>query len=31
MEKIALCGDDCLECPRYLADTDEKLQKTVRC
>lgn len=25
MEKITLCGDDCLQCPRYLAQTDEEL------
>lgn len=24
MEKITLCGDNCLECPRYLAKTDEE-------
>ena len=27
MEKITLCGDNCLECPRYLADTDEKRKR----
>lgn len=27
MEKITLCGDNCLECPRYLARTDEELKK----
>lgn len=27
-EKIALCGDNCLECPRYNAHSDEQL-KTV--
>lgn len=27
MEKITLCGDNCLECPRYLAKTDEELTK----
>lgn len=26
-EKITLCGDNCLECPRYLAQSDEELQK----
>lgn len=25
MEKITLCGDNCLECPRYLAKTEEEL------
>ena len=25
MEKITLCGDNCSECPRYLANDDEKL------
>lgn len=25
MEKITLCGDDCLQCPRYLAQTDAAL------
>ncbi|MDE6067934.1 MAG: DUF3795 domain-containing protein [Treponemataceae bacterium] len=24
MEKITLCGDDCLQCPRYLAKTEEE-------
>ena len=24
-EKIALCGDNCIECPRYNAHSDEKL------
>lgn len=28
MEKITLCGDNCFECPRYLAQTDEELIKT---
>ena len=23
MEKITLCGDNCLTCPRYLAQTEE--------
>ena len=27
MEKITLCGDNCLACPRYLAQTEEQLQK----
>lgn len=27
MEKITLCGDDCLQCPRYLAKTEEELDK----
>lgn len=27
VEKITLCGDNCLECPRYLAKTDEELEK----
>lgn len=27
MKKITLCGDDCLECPRYLARTEEELKK----
>ena len=25
MEKITLCGDNCLYCPRYIAKTDEEL------
>lgn len=25
-EKITLCGDNCIECPRYNAHTDEELQ-----
>ena len=25
MEKITLCGDNCLECPRYLAKTEDEL------
>ena len=25
MNKITLCGDNCLECPRYLAKTEEEL------
>ncbi len=25
-EKISLCGDDCLACPRYNARTDEELR-----
>lgn len=24
-EKISLCGNDCLKCPRYLAKTDAEL------
>ena len=27
MEKITLCGDNCLECPRYLARTNSELEK----
>ncbi|MDO5559863.1 MAG: DUF3795 domain-containing protein [Oscillospiraceae bacterium] len=27
-EKITLCGDNCLCCPRYLAATDEELSST---
>ena len=27
MEKITLCGDDCLRCPRYLANTNDELEK----
>lgn len=27
MEQITLCGDNCLECPRYLAKTDAELKK----
>ena len=27
-EKISLCGDNCLECPRYLAKSDEELHQT---
>lgn len=27
MEKITLCGDNCLKCPRYLARTDSELEK----
>ena len=27
MEKITLCGDNCLECPRYLAKTNRELEK----
>lgn len=26
MEKITLCGDNCLECPRYLAKTEKELK-----
>lgn len=25
MDKITLCGDNCLYCPRYIAATDEEL------
>ena len=25
-EKITLCGDNCMECPRYHAHTDEELE-----
>ncbi|MDE5855352.1 MAG: DUF3795 domain-containing protein [Ruminococcus sp.] len=25
MEKITLCGDNCLYCPRYIATTDKEL------
>jgi len=27
-EKITLCGDNCYECPRYNAHSDEELAKT---
>lgn len=27
MEKITLCGDNCFECPRYLATTNSELEK----
>lgn len=27
MKKITFCGDDCLCCPRYLAKTQEELEK----
>lgn len=27
MEKITLCGDDCLHCPRYLAKSEEELSE----
>lgn len=27
MEKITLCGDDCLQCPRYLAKTTAEKNK----
>ncbi len=27
-EKITLCGDNCLKCPRYLSKTDKELQRT---
>src|SRR5574344_892610 len=30
MEKITLCGDNCLYCPRYLAKSDEELKKTAQ-
>lgn len=26
-EKITLCGDNCIECPRYNAHSDEELRK----
>lgn len=26
-EKITLCGDNCLECPRFLAQSNEELQR----
>lgn len=26
-ELITLCGDNCLECPRYLAQTEEELRQ----
>lgn len=26
MEKITLCGDNCMECPRYLAKTEKELK-----
>lgn len=26
-EKITLCGDNCLACPRYTAKTDDELRK----
>lgn len=26
-EKITLCGDNCIECPRYNAHSDEELKK----
>lgn len=26
-EKITLCGDNCIECPRYNANSDEELKK----
>lgn len=25
-EKITLCGDNCIECPRYIAHSEEELQ-----
>ena len=27
MEKITLCGDDCMQCPRYLAKSEEELDR----
>lgn len=27
MDKITLCGDNCIYCPRYLAKTEEELSK----
>ncbi len=29
-EKITLCGDNCLACPRYLARTADELQATAQ-
>lgn len=29
-EKITLCGDNCLECPRYNAHSDEELKEVAR-
>lgn len=26
-EKITLCGDNCIECPRYNAHSEEELRK----
>lgn len=26
-EKITFCGDNCMECPRYSARSDEELKK----
>jgi hypothetical protein len=26
-ERITLCGDNCIECPRYNAHTEEELRK----
>lgn len=31
MEKITLCGDDCLQCPRYLAESRSELEKWRSC
>ena len=30
-EKITLCGDNCIECPRYNAHSDEELRKCSAC
>lgn len=30
MEKITLCGDNCLECPRYLAKTNRELEEVAK-
>lgn len=29
-EKITLCGDNCLECPRYNAKSNEELKKVAK-
>lgn len=26
-EKITLCGDDCIECPRFQTHTEDELSK----
>lgn len=28
MKKIALCGDNCMECPRYHAKSEDELRQT---
>lgn len=28
MKKIALCGDNCMECPRYRAKSEDELRQT---